>query len=342
MEYVQQAFDAAWLTNRGPLVRRLEDSLRAQLGVDHIIAMCNGTIPLQIALKQFAPGTEVITTPFSYVATAASVAWEHLVPVFVDIERDTFTIDPEKIVSAISERTRCILATHVFGNPCDVKAIHDIAKQYDLLVVYDAAHCFGVDYCGQSVFLYGDVSTCSFHATKLFHTAEGGALFTSNEEIYSRALLQHSFGHKGPDDYITVGVNGKLSEIHAAMGLAMLRHMDYVTDRRRVIVEAYRGMLDCSPLETMALRPGTSWNYSYFPVIYPSESALTTAMGIYNTSGIFPRRYFYPALNTIQYLNPSKMEIAEAIASRVLCLPLYPDLASDELDHVCSVLKTTY
>ena len=340
-DQVKRAFDNAWLTNRGPLVRELEEELLDYLGVERLLLMCNGTLPIQIAIRLVEEASEVITTPFSYVATSSAVVWEHYRPVFVDIEPDTLTIDPSKIEAAITPRTKCILGTHVFGNPCDVDAIHEIAQRHGLFVLYDAAHCFGVKFNGRSIFSYGDVSTCSFHATKLFHTAEGGAVITSNPEYLERMTLMHSFGHIGPDNYYEVGINAKMSELQAAMGLTVMQYVDGIIDSRRDVVNAYKLMATSLGLETQSIRLGTEWNYSYFPVIYPCESTLKRAQLHFNSLGVFPRRYFYPSLNTLPFFNPVRMPISESVASRVMCLPLYAFMSSSEIDRVISALESS-
>lgn len=227
---LQYVWDSHWVTNRGPLLLELEDKLSNYLALEQskMIIMNNGTIPIQIALKLLGKGGEIITTPFSYVATTAAIVWENCTPVFVDIHPDYLTIDETKIEKSITEKTTCILATHVFGNPCNVEAIEAIALKHNLKVIYDAAHCFGVTYKGKSIFEFGDVSTCSFHATKLFHTGEGGALFTNDKSLFQKCFYSHTFGHLGPFDYFGVGINGKISELQAAMGLAVLPHMDLI------------------------------------------------------------------------------------------------------------------
>jgi len=215
--FVQRAFNNQWLTNRGELVVELERKLKDYLGVNNIIITNNGTVPLQISLKVLANSGEIITTPFSYIATTSSIIWEGCKPVFVDIDPEYLTIDDNKIEQAITANTTAILATHVFGNPCNIEAIEAIAKKYQLKVIYDAAHSFGVEYKGRSVFNYGDVSTCSFHATKLFHTAEGGAMFCNDSELHHKLYYSHNFGHNGPLDFFGLGINGKISELQAAM-----------------------------------------------------------------------------------------------------------------------------
>jgi len=323
---LEKVWTNEWLTNRGELVIELEMELKRHLEVEYMIIMNNGTIPLQIALKLFGRGGEIITTPFSYVATSSSIVWENCLPVFVDIEPDYLTINPEKIEAAITRNTTCILATHVFGNPCDVEAIEIIARKYGLTVIYDAAHCFGVRFNGMSIFKFGDISTCSFHATKLFHTAEGGALFCNEAEVYAKAFYSHNFGHNGPLEFHGLGINGKISELQAAMGLSVLPFMEEILLSRKKIVETYLQHLDFVKIRTMTIRPGTEWNYSYFPIILESEEKLLEIELMLLKEGIKARRYFYPSLNKLPYVDYVNLKESEDISARILCLPLYNSL----------------
>lgn len=338
-QIVQRAWDNHWLTNRGELVLELESKLKEYLGVSDIIITNNGTIPLQIAVKLLGNGGEIITTPFSYVATTASIVWENCKPVFVDIHPEYLTIDETKIEAAITDKTTAILATHVFGNPCNVDAIQAIAKKYNLKVIYDAAHCFGVTYNGKSVFEYGDVSTCSFHATKLFHTGEGGAMFTSNPELRHQLFFSHNFGHNGPIDFHGLGINGKISELQAAMGLAVFPYMGTIIETRKSAVEYYNRHLDFSLLQKLKIRENTNWNYSYYPVIFQSEEALLKVIDTLQSEKINPRRYFYPSLNKVNYCNGADMPISESIASRVLCLPLFAEMQESDLSRIVSIVN---
>jgi len=338
---VQRAYNNHWLTNRGELVKELEAKLITYLGVNNVLIMNNGTIPLQIALKLLGNGGEVITTPFSYVATTAAIVWENCTPVFVDIHPEYLTIDETKIEAAITEKTTCILATHVFGNPCNVEAIDAIAKKHNLKVIYDAAHCFGVTYQGKSIFDYGDVSTCSFHATKLFHTGEGGAVFSNEKNLFDKIFYSHNFGHNGPLDFHGLGVNAKISELQAAMGLAVLPHLPTILSSRADIVEKYDNGLDFSTVSKLPIREDTVWNYSYYPVIFESEATLLNVQKALLEKDVLPRRYFYPSLNTIRYTNGKPMPISESIASRILCLPLYVGLTQQEIDIILQVINQT-
>lgn len=338
---LQRIWKNQLLTNRGELVQELEFKVSNYLHLQEakMIAMSNGTIPLQIALKLLSKGGEVITTPFSYVATTAAIVWENCTPVFVDIHTDNLTIDETKIEAVITDKTTCILATHVFGNPCNIEAIEVIAKKHNLKVIYDAAHCIGVEYKGKSIFEYGDISTCSFHATKLFHTGEGGALFTKNPELYHKCFYSHAFGHLGPNDYYGVGINGKLSELHAAMGLAVLPYMDFIIEERKKIVKYYNNNLNFAKLRTFQIADDTKWNYSYYPVIFNTEENLSKVQKKLNQLEIFPRRYFYPSLNTIEYTNGGLMPVSESISDRILCLPLFLGISQNKLEELIKVIN---
>lgn len=335
---IQRAWDNQWLTNRGELVLELEEKLKDYLSVSNIIATNNGTTPLQIALKLLGKKGEVITTPFSYVATTAAIVWENCIPIFVDINPEYLTIDETKIEEAITDNTTAILATHVFGNPCNVEVIEIIAKKYNLKVIYDAAHCFGVKYNGRSLFDYGDISTCSFHATKLFHTGEGGAMFAKNLDLNDQLFYSHNFGHNGPLGFHGLGINGKMSELQAAMGLVVLPYMETILKERKKVVDFYNENLDFLKVKTLKIRENTDWNYSYYPVIFETEKQLLQVQKVLNENQIFPRRYFYPSLNTIEYTKGMSMPISENIASLVMCLPLYVGLKIDNLEKIINLI----
>ena len=337
---VQRAWDNQWLTNRGELVLELEEKLRDYLSVSNIIVTNNGTVPLQIALKLLGQQGEIITTPFSYVATTAAIVWENCTPVFVDIHPDYLTIDETKIEAAITEKTTAILATHVFGNPCNVEAIEAIAIKHNLKVIYDAAHSFGVTYKCKSIFDYGDISTCSFHATKLFHTGEGGAMFANNADLQHQLFYSHNFGHNGPLAFHGLGINGKISELQAAMGLAVLPYMETILDERKNVVDYYNQNLEFSKLRPLKIRENTLWNYGYYPVIFESEAQLLKVEKALNDNQIYPRRYFYPSLNTIDFAKGQTMPVSESIASRILCLPLYLGLTTFDLEKIIQIINT--
>ena len=335
---LKRAWKKGWITNRGILVQELEDKLKAYLKVPHILATTNGTLPLQIAIKALGLKGEIITTAFSYVATTSGIVWEGCTPVFVDIHPEYLTIDETKIEDAITPKTSAILATHIFGNPCAIEAIDDIAKKHNLKIIYDAAHCFGVTYKGQSVFNFGDISTCSFHATKLFHTGEGGALFTKDTNLYDILFYHHNFGHKGNDAFHGLGINAKMSELQAAMGLSVLPYMDTILKAREKIVKVYNNAFKNSNLQSLKIREGVQWNYSYYPIIFKDETQLLKAQKALNKHDIYPRRYFFPALHTLPYVNSTYCPVVEKIAPTVLCLPLYYGLPIKDVEQIASII----
>lgn len=336
---LKKIWESQWLTNRGALVVELEKKIKNYLNSTNVLITNNGTIPLQIALKVLGKNKQIVTTAFSYVATTASIVWENCTPVFVDIDPDYLTIDENKIESAITSDTTAILATHVFGNPCNIEAIEKIAKKYNLKVIYDAAHCFGVKYKNTSIFNYGDISTCSFHATKLFHTGEGGAIFCKDSSLLDKLFQSHNFGHKGQEEFHGLGINGKISELQAAMGLAVLPHIDkIIADRKRIVSYYDKNIL--ASVQKLRIRAGTEWNYSYYPVIFESEEMLKKTLEKLNLHNIFPRRYFYPSLNTLPYVEQINMPISDSISKKILCLPLYMDLDEDSMNTITNTINS--
>ena len=336
---LKRAWDASWITNRGALVKELETKLKDYLSIPNIIATTNGTLPLQIAIKALGISGEVITTPFSYVATTSSIVWEGCTPVFVDIHPEYLTIDETKIEAAITPTTTAILATHVFGNPCEVEKIDAIAKKHNLKVIYDAAHCFSVTYKEQSIFNFGDVSTCSFHATKLFHSGEGGAIICK-PELFETLYFHHNFGHDGPDTFRGLGINAKMSELQAAMGLSVLKHMEFIISSRKRIVERYEeSFKNYQATQVLKIRPFASNNYSYFPLVFESEDALLLVIEALNKENIFPRRYFYPSLNTMEYVEKQSCPVSESYSKRIACLPLYHDLEEENQERIIKTIK---
>lgn len=336
--FVKDIWTRHWLTNNGPLVNELEIRVKNYLQTPHFLFVNNGTIALQMAIRALRLEGEVITTPFSFIATTSSLMWERCTPVFVDIDPDTFNIDPDKIRAAITPKTTGILATHVFGNPCDIEAITEIAKEYNLKVIYDAAHSFGVKYKGQSLFNFGDISTTSFHATKLFHTIEGGGVFTGNAELLKEMAYVRNFGFDGPENFATVGINGKNSEFHAAMGLANLKYIEDILNRRKDTYEYYLEHLQDKNIKFQKIEKNTTYNYSYFPAIFESEEILKKVENYCMMNLIVPRRYFHPSLNTIRILSGNKCPISEDIASRVLCLPMYHVLSKEETNFILRII----
>lgn len=336
--YLQDIWQRQWLTNNGPLVNELELRLKEYLGVPYLLYVTNGTIALQLAIQALELKGEIITTPFSYIATTSSILWENCKPVFVDIDAATFNIDPQKIEAAITSKTSGILATHVYGNPCAIDAIDAIAKKHGLKVVYDAAHCFGTQYKGKSVFMYGDITTTSFHATKLFHTIEGGAVFSQDIELLKRVAYMRNFGFNGPEDFACLGINGKNSEFHAAMGLVNLKYADAILSKRKELFLYYNQQLQALCKQQQSIEEHTLYNYSHYPVVFPSEAVLKRMMEQLYEHLIFPRRYFYPALHSLNFVEQQECPVCSSISSRVLCLPLYHDITKEEIDTVARVL----
>jgi dTDP-4-amino-4,6-dideoxygalactose transaminase len=336
--YLEGIWKRNWLTNNGPLVNELERKLKEYLSINGLLYLNNGTIAIQLAIKALGLKGEIITTPFSYVATTSSIVWENCIPVFADIDSRTFNINPELIEKVISPKTTAILATHVFGNPCNIKRIEEIADKHRLKVIYDASHCFGSQYGGKSVFDYGDISTTSFHATKLFHTIEGGAVFTNNSQLLKNLAFMRNFGHDGPDSFQGLGINGKNSELHAAMGLCNFAYLDDILKSRKELYLHYLMQLKGLPVQFQLLEPGSKYNYAYFPIVFESEERLLSVIKKLNSNWIYPRRYFYPSLNSLNYLKPQPTPVSEEISSRILCLPLYYGLSREEIDFICNLL----
>lgn len=332
-------WERQWLTNMGPLSKELEQKLMEFLQVSNLLFVTNGTVALQMAIKALDLKGEIITTPFSFVATTSSIVWEGCTPIFVDIDPETWNIDADKIEEAITEHTSAILATHVYGNPCDVKKIEAIAKKHGLKVIYDAAHAFGVEVDGKSIFEYGDISTCSLHATKLYHSVEGGLIIAKDEEVFNKLRSIRNFGIAGYDAFSTLGINGKNSEYHAAMGLINLNYIEEIHQKRQNLFQAYENGLKQLVHQKPNWHSESKNNYAYFPILLESEQILLKVIDELNKKNIQTRRYFYPSLaSALPYLQPLHLPITEDISRRVLCLPFYYDLSVSEVDTICSLI----
>lgn len=340
--YLEEIWRSGQLTNNGPLVKQLSASLQQYLQVPRIQLVANGTLALQLAIKALNVSGEVITTPFSYVATSTAIVWEGCSPVFVDINKKSLCINPDLIEAAITERTSAILATHVFGYPCDVEKIENIARRHNLKVIYDAAHAFSVRLNGQSLMCWGDASTLSFHATKLFHTAEGGAVVCREESIANRLFLMSKFGHMGEDEYLELGINAKLSELHAAMGLTVLPKVAEIIEQRKQCSQWYDEYLEGCGLQRPAMVTGLEYNYAYYPVIFSTHETMMRARQALFDNGIGPRRYFHPSLNTLPYLRAEAQKpcpVSERVSDRVLCLPLFAGLEQRDVADICNITR---
>jgi len=347
LPYLEQIWRNKVLTNGGPMHQQLERSLCDHLGVEHISLFNNGTIALLTALQVLKLNGEVITTPYSFVATSHSLIWNQLEPVFVDVDPITLNIDPAKIEAAITPRTTAILAVHCYGHPCDVDAIQKIADAHGLKVVYDAAHAFGVQCQSGSLLNYGDLSVLSLHATKVFNTLEGGAIVSPNAETKKRIDQLKNFGIVDEDTVDAAGINGKMSEINAAVGIVQLEYVDQCIAKRQKIDAHYRERL--STVRGIRCLQGTGEvlaNCSYFPILVEEEYGLTrdSLNHKLKENQIFPRRYFYPLISNLPMYrntpssNPTNLPVANRAASQILCLPIFPDLELVEVDKICGII----
>lgn len=339
-EYLKRAWSKKWITNHGELALELEHKLETLTGVKHALFVSNGTLAIQLALKALQIHGEVITTPFSFAATTTSILWEKCKPVFVDIDPENYTIDPDKIEAAITKDTKAILAVHVYGYPCDVQKIEIIAKKHNLKVIYDAAHAFGTKVDDKSIFHFGDVSTLSLHATKLFHSVEGGVIFTNNDNLAKKIEHLRDFGLEG-EEIVEIGINAKNSEFHAAMGLANLKYVSSIMHARKKIIDKYKELFADTHLHPIRYFENISYNNAYFPVVFSSEEVLLSVKEALNKENIFPRRYFQPSLNTLPFIQYQPCPVSESISRRVLCLPLYHDISVAEVEKVIRIIKAT-
>ena len=336
--YVDRIYESGWLTNNGAIVRELEKRLQEYLGVKHLILVANGSLALQLSYKALGLKGDVITSPFSFVATASTLVWEGLNPVFSDIDPDTFNVSPDEIEKNITDKTTAIVPVHVFGNPCEVELIHGIADKNNLKVIYDAAHAFGVNYKGESILNYGDVSTLSFHATKLFHTIEGGAVITNDDSLAEKIRLLINFGIS--DAKInTLGINAKMNEFEAAMGMCVLDEINNIKKQREKIWKTY--LLELKGLVNFQMfNKNSNNNYSYAPVLFDSKQQVLKVERSLNEHHIYPRRYFYPSLDTLDFLSSQPLcSISKNIADRTLCLPIFSGLNERSQLNILTKIK---
>ena len=338
--YIDQIYDSGWLTNRGSLLLELEKRLAAYLGVKHLILVANGSLALQVAYKALNLTGEVITTPFSFAATTNTLVWEGLSPVFADIDPYSFNLNPTNIEPLITTKTSAIVPVHVFGNPCEVEAIKAIANKHNLKVIYDSAHAFGSQYKGQSVLNYGDISTLSFHATKLFHTIEGGAVITNDDELEKKIRLLINFGITNPTSIESIGTNAKMNEFEAAMGLCVLDEIEAINVGRKQVWQTYQESLQ-DKVVFQQWNKHSQNNNAYAPILFRSEAELLKVEAKLKENDIVPRRYFYPSLDTLDYLASEQMcKYSRDIASRVLCLPMFAGLERDLQVKICNLLHS--
>ena len=347
--YLREIWKSKWLTNAGPFHQKLETALAEYLDVEHLALFVNGTLALVTALQALRITGEVITTPFSFVATTHALWWNGIKPVFVDIEPEFLNIDPEKIEAAITPQTTAILPVHVYGNPCNVERIRQIADTYGLQVIYDACHAFGVTINGDSILNFGDLSVLSFHATKVFTTFEGGAIICHDEKIKKRIDFLKNFGFAGETTVVGPGINAKMSEFQAALGLLQLKHIDEAIEKRKRITELYRGHLkDTKGIKILYDIKGVRHNYPYFPILIDHREYGKSRDEVYEELkryNIYTRRYFYPLISQfptykgLESAQHRKMPVAERVAKEVLCLPIYPDLDLAVLNDIFALLK---
>ena len=340
-KYIDEIYENCWLTNNGPLVQKLEKRLAEYLGVKNIVLVSNGTVALDIAYKALNLKGEVITTPFSFVATTSSLMTGGLTPVFADIDEKSLNVNPENIEKLINKNTSAILPVHVFGNACEVEEIEKIANKNNLKVIYDAAHAFVVNYKNKSVLNYGDIATISFHATKLFHTIEGGAIIINDDNLLEKVRCLINFGIKTPTEIPYLGTNAKMNEFEAAMGLCVLDDIKDIKEKRKILIENYRKELK-NLVQFQKQNENATENFSYFPVVFKSEEELLKVQKTLNDKQIFPRRYFYPSLDTLDYIEiKHKCEISQNISKKILCLPIYAELTQDEQNIILDTIKNS-
>jgi len=328
------------LTHHGPKTRELEEQLKEYLRVDNLAVVTNGTLAIQLAIRALGiKSGEIITTPFSWIATASAIAWEGATPVFGDIDPKTFNLSPQSIRERITKKTKAILPVHVFSNPCDIDAIQEISEEFNLPVIYDAAHAFGVTYKGKPIVAYGSVSALSFHATKLFNTAEGGACTSSILEVVEKIERLRFFGHDKDKNIVDDGTNAKMTEIHAALGLVALNYAERVLNDRKEKYLLYKNALSKFSSLSFQMYDERSYNFSYFPVVFGSAHDRLCVENKLKEYNVFARRYFYPSLNTLPILHGERAPVSEDISERILCLPLYYDLAIDDVKNIIEIIS---
>ncbi|MGZ7171685.1 MAG: DegT/DnrJ/EryC1/StrS family aminotransferase [Halobacteriota archaeon] len=340
-EYLKHIWQSGWITNDGELLRLLQQRLQEHLDVKHLIVVSNGTVALHCALRAARVTGEIVTTPFTFAATTNAILWANTVPIFADIDPDTFNIDPHEVERCITDKTSAILAVHVYGNPCYVEDLQEIAKNHGLRLIFDAAHAFGVEHNKRSVLTSGDISTLSFHATKVYHTGEGGAIVSDDERIADELLLMRNHGIKSEQEVLLPGTNAKMSELHAAMGLCNLERIDDYIERKKAIYKRYTKGLNSTHVRFQKII-ASKYNYSYMPVCFEdSEMRERVYQGLLEI-GVKPRRYFYPLTVDYAYLKHDRPHAARRsalphaidVANRVLCLPSYPSLEMGTVDTI--------
>ncbi len=337
--YIDGIYESGWLTNNGPLLQKLEKKLEEYLGVKNLLCVSSGTEALQLAYRILEMEGEVVTTPFSFVATTNAIAAERLTPVFADIDTESFNIDPKNIESAITDKTCAIAPCHVFGNACEIDAIDEIAQKHNLKVIYDASHAFDVEYKGKHILNYGDISIISFHATKMFHTIEGGAIVIKDDVLYKKAKMVRNHGIDGPDSVVMLGINAKMNEVEAAMGLCMLEEEDIIHKERKTSYEFYIQQLE-QYVQLQKKNGDSTQSYSYFPVVFRSEDEMNRVREALLEKDIAARQYFKPSLDTLSYVElRNVMTKSRDIASRILVIPMHSGVESIVSQIIIETLK---
>lgn len=340
ISYLKEIWSAEWLTNNGSKVIQFEEEIKNIFNNPNFAYLNNGTIALQLAIKGLEVTGEIITTPFSFIATTSSILWENCIPKFIDIKSDTLNINEALIEEQITKNTTAILATHCFGNSCNIENLEEIAKKHNLKLIFDGAHCFGTTYKGQSVFNYGDCTTISFHATKLIHSVEGGGVFLRDNTLFDKMKQLRNFGFNGAESFAEVGINGKNSELHAAMGLLILSNKTEVLAKRVEQYDFYLNNLkDLSSLQFQTAEEHCQPNKSYFPLLFSDNEAREKVYLSLLNKGISTRKYFSPSLNTLDFTNKESCPISESVTERILCLPMYHTLKRSEMELIINIIR---
>lgn len=343
IKYLKKVWANNWVTNKGEFSIKLEEKLKEYLKAKNLLVVSNGTVAMQLAFKALELKGEVITTPFTFPATTNSLIWEGLIPVFADIDPETFNVDPKEIEKKINKNTSAILAVHVFGNPCNVEDLEKLAKKYHLKVIYDAAHAFGIEYKDKSIISWGDIGTLSFHAAKVFHTVEGGAVITKDKVSYQKINLLRNHGIEYYDKVVLAGINAKMNELEAIMGLCVLEDFEKGIIRRKKIYQKYKEafssnfLLKLQKLSTNL----TKYTYAYFPVCFPDEKVRDRIFKVLLKNGIRARKYFYPPSHELPYVNHEDYSLPNAtmISHTILCLPLYASLATEDVNRIINLVN---
>lgn len=348
IRYLKKIWPTAWIANNGRFLQLLEKKLEQYLKVKHLLLVSNGTLALQLALKVLNLKGEVITTPFSFPASTNVIVWEGLAPIFADIDSETFNINPKDVEAKITKNTSAILAVHVYGNPCYIRNLEALAGKYNLKLIFDAAHSFAVEYAGQSVLNYGDISILSLHATKIFHTIEGGALVVKEKKIFEKLKLLRNFGLKSEEEVVLPGINAKMNEFQAIMGLCNLKYIDRIIQARKKIYQQYikeLGQIDKIKFSKII---ASKYNYCYMPVCFINKRMRDMVYRALLENNIKPRKYFYPLTSEAKYLKNSQhwsnrrgLRVASDIANRILCLPIYEGLTEYEIRKIINIVEMT-